>query len=133
MILYHYHHHYYYYCYFSLTYHYIFYSLLFCTSENQQVNSIVLASRALYLLQLQITEVWTSESGSTSKSHLEEFMRVRPLQKEEPSSIFSLLIVLKGKLPQLSQTVLWVLEKCFSVDPQLKGFFYYNMILSIND
>lgn len=81
------------------------------------------------MLQLQITEVWEttlSESGNP-KTHLDELTKVRQMSKENPASIFSLLVLLKGKLPQISQSVMWVLEKCFSVDPKLKGplFFYF--------
>jgi hypothetical protein len=113
----------------------IFFTLLNSVNETPQAHSIALLSRALHLLQLQITEVWAHATNEQVKQQLlGKITKARKLKQNAkfgsfpPSSAFSLLLQLRGKFPQLKDTLLWIMEKCFAVDPQLKGtidFLFY--------
>lgn len=112
-----------------------FFSLLHVVNETPKSHSIALLARTLYLLQLQIMEVWegaTQEQVSKSLAKITAVREVTVTPSSPPStvattsaSIFSLLMQVRTKYPQLKSYVMWILEKLFAAEPNLKSTFFH--------
>eukprot|EP00026_Physarum_polycephalum_P000126 Phypoly_transcript_00126.p1 GENE.Phypoly_transcript_00126~~Phypoly_transcript_00126.p1 ORF type:complete len:1391 (-),score=270.34 Phypoly_transcript_00126:2478-6509(-) len=107
----------------------IFFSLVHALIETPFAHSMLMLSRVFHLLKLQISEVWAKSNPENAKKFLASLTEVRPLKNPRnfsvpgtSSSIFVLLLYIRAKFPHLKDTM-WILEKCFEVDPSLKEDF----------